>query len=397
VNFTLWASAVLQMINSSVFSEIVQLGQTRGLFECWKQSKVIAESKLSVDEASSIFWQRLKSQILPLRPSQYDLTSICNLTCEGCLFFSGSDYLKHKDVDNIEIVNKFFEAEAARGVRYGYFGGAEPSLVEEKLVAAFSHIPYGVVFTNGTRTISREIKYRIHVSVWGLPERSRILRGADMLSKQIKNYKNDNRAVFVFTITQQNLEDLPYIAEICRDNGLKLTFNHYSPTEKYQSYMSGVEGGDKYHNLSGDEGALILDDAALHKSNELIGNLMAQFPNTILYSSELNDLINNPLGLYSEIKDGVATDCASTLTSALRHHNTDLQRSVAKCCSPNIDCKSCRLYAQSFATILTRATREMRHANGSVKLIKYWQLWCAIFLNDDINRIQKTEALPSYS
>ena len=122
---------------------------------------------------------QLRRDLLPLRPSQYDLTSRCNLTCEGCLFFSGSEYLTHKDENEPKILDGFFAAEAARGTRYGYFGGAEPSLTEFKLQIAARHIRYGTVFTNGTRRLSAEIPYRVHISVWGRPERGRSLRGWD--------------------------------------------------------------------------------------------------------------------------------------------------------------------------------------------------------------------------
>lgn len=162
------------------------------------------------------FWKLLRQEFLPFRPSQYDLTSVCNLTCEGCLFFSGDDYLGHKDVTDLQRIEAFFAGEGARGVRFGYFAGAEPSLAEDKLVIASRHIPYGAVFTNGIKRLSREIDYRVHVSIWGNPERSRELRGADIMAKQIRNYRNDPRAVFVFTLTARNLDDIPYIAQVDR-------------------------------------------------------------------------------------------------------------------------------------------------------------------------------------
>lgn len=115
------------------------------------------------------FWQLLRQEFLPLRPGQYDITSICNLTCEGCLFFSGDDYLGHKDTKDLISIEAFFAGEGARGVRYGYFGGAEPSLAEKKLVIAGKHIPYGVVFTNGIKRLSGEIDYR-YISRFGVTQ-----------------------------------------------------------------------------------------------------------------------------------------------------------------------------------------------------------------------------------
>lgn len=332
------------------------------------------------------FWQTLRQEILPLRPSQYDLTSRCNLTCEGCLFFSGSDYLEHPDTNDLAAVDAFFAAEVKRGVRYGYFGGAEPSMVMQKLVTAARHLPYGVVFTNGTRRITDEVPYRIHVSVWGKPERSRQLRGADILKKQLRNYRGDPRAIFVLTITAQNLGDIETVAAMCTDNDIPLTFNHYSPTKRYIQFVHGASVKDKFHAFSTDSDNLLLEPEHLNQSRGIIERLLADRSKyNIIYDQEFNALIHQPAGLYEKLSSAgeVAIDCGVRLTSTLHHINTDLSRSSEKCCTPNIECRSCRLYAQSFATVLARATRNMRQPGGHQRLIQLWRLWCDIFINDD--------------
>lgn len=106
---------------------------------------------------------------------------------------------------------------------------AEPNLRwPRKTGIAGKHISYGVVFTNGIKRLSAGIDYWVHVSMWGNPGRSRQLRGADIMTVQIKNYRGDHLAVFVFTLTARNLDDIPYITDVCADNGLALAFNHYS-------------------------------------------------------------------------------------------------------------------------------------------------------------------------
>ncbi len=348
-----------------------------------EESALTHGDSLSGEDAK--FWRILRDQVLPLRPSQYDLTSICNLACEGCLFFSGGDYLGHRDQNDLAVVDQFFAAEAARGVRYGYFGGAEPSMVEEKLVAAARHLPYGVVFTNGTRRLTDEIPYRIHVSVWGKPERSRKLRGADIFAKQAANYRGDRRAVFVFTITAQNIDDLEFVASVCADNGLALTFNHYSPTRKYLDFIGGRSDGDKYHAISAGEDNLLLGLEHLQRAQTRIAALVEQPGSCIVYAPEISGLIHDPAGLYSDLdpETEVARDCAVRLTTSLRHYNTDLQPSSEKCCTPNVQCRTCRLYAQSFATVLARATRGARQPGGMVRLVRLWRLWCELFLNNE--------------
>lgn len=72
------------------------------------------------------FWQLLREESLPLRPSQYDLASVCNLTCEGGLFCCGDDYLGHKDVTDLQRIKACFAGEGARGVGSGYFARPFP-------------------------------------------------------------------------------------------------------------------------------------------------------------------------------------------------------------------------------------------------------------------------------
>ncbi len=336
---------------------------------------------VSSDEA---FWSALRRTVFPLRPSQYDMTSTCNLTCEGCLYFSGDDYSGRIDVRDRSQIDAFFASEAARGIRFGYFGGAEPSLVMPKLITAAAHIPYGTVFTNGIKRISAEIPYRVHVSLWGLPARSRELRGADILCKQIANYKGDRRAVFVVTVTSKNIDEIEPLAEICAGEGIALSFNHYSPTTKYIDFIEQKAAGDEYHHshAAADDLRLSADDLA--RSRDTITALMKKHGRMIIYDDHVNRRVHDPVGMHPILDaSGVAQDCAVRLTNSLRHFNTDLSSSTAKCCSPNMDCAGCRLYAHSFATLLSRGTRQMRDPEQRARTIKLWRLWCALFLNHE--------------
>ncbi|MEE7474793.1 hypothetical protein MPAR168_22240 [Methylorubrum populi] len=350
---------------------------------------------MNTTEKLDAFWEDFRRTILPLRPSQYDITSSCNLTCEGCLFFSGSDSDGVRDEQRPGTVDAFFAEEARRGVRYGYFGGAEPSLAEAKLRAAAAHIPYGVVFTNGIKRLSADIPYRVHVSVWGAPERSRALRGADILDKQIRNYRGDPRAVFVFTISAANLADIAPIARRLAAAGLPLTFNHYSPTRRYLAFLAGDAETDRYHSSRAAEDDLRLTPLVLARVEKEIGRLMEEPGSTILYSNDFNKRIHDSAGLYvdRDPENGVARDCGVLLSESLRHYNTDLNRSNSKCCSPNVDCAECRLYAQSFATFLSRGTRQRRDAAEWAQTVRLWRLWAALFLNHDRFRCVSADLL----
>lgn len=113
-----------------------------------------------------------------LHLSQYDLSDRCNLRCDGCLYFAGQANNGIEAADDLGEVERFFAAEAARGINYMEIRGAEPALVQDKLAIAARYIPCGVVYTNGSIRIRENIPYRLHISLWGLPEDSRMVRGA---------------------------------------------------------------------------------------------------------------------------------------------------------------------------------------------------------------------------
>ena len=329
-----------------------------------------------------VFFDYLRKQVLPIRPSQYDLSNTCNLVCEGCLFFAGSDYQGHVPVTDLEQVDRFFAAEAARGINYAEVAGAEPSLVENKLVVMARHIPRGVIYTNGTRKLTRELNYRLQISLWGLPEESAKLRGANIFAKQVRNYGTDPRAIFVFTVTGQNVGSIPAMAKMCAEEGLRLSFNHYSPTTDYlRDLNDGQVNRSDYFRFSDSQDNLLLSPNDLARSQALIAEAMERYPQSILYDHAFNVWVHRPEGLYSiDPETGIASNCAARVTSHYRHFHVDLQDAGdVKCCTPNIDCKACRLYAQSLGSILQHQTGRSRRGADFEKWMGLWRLWHILF------------------
>src|SRR5579875_2703375 len=100
-------------------------------------------------ERGETAFRHLRRHVGRLVTSNYDLTDRCNLQCEGCLFFAGDDYKRYRKENDLGRWREFFRAERERGVNFGYFAGAEPSLEIERLRIADAFIDRGVVFTNG--------------------------------------------------------------------------------------------------------------------------------------------------------------------------------------------------------------------------------------------------------
>lgn len=76
-----------------------------------------------------LLFKHLRENVFPIKPSQYDMSAICNLCCEGCLYYSGSYFeegLKHRVSDND--LPTVYQYGKDRGVNFLHFGGAESTL-----------------------------------------------------------------------------------------------------------------------------------------------------------------------------------------------------------------------------------------------------------------------------
>lgn len=98
----------------------------------------------------------------------YDASSICNLFCEGCLFFNrdGGYSGETAGISDVQY-GALFKAEAARGVNYPVIGGAEPSLSQPILRQAAKIFSNGMIHTNGIKSIDPSLPFRLYVSCWG--------------------------------------------------------------------------------------------------------------------------------------------------------------------------------------------------------------------------------------
>lgn len=310
-----------------------------------------------------------------LQTSNYDISNVCNLRCEGCLYFSGAGEEIARAETDISVWRAFFAAEARRGVNFAYVGGAEPSLAQDRLLACQEHIPMGTVFTNGTTRIDPAIRYRIHISLWGNEARSSLYRGANVNRKAMRNYAGDPRAVCVMTLNALNLGEIPEVAQACAGHGLPLIFSLFSPTVDYNRRIEGAQAGaSDYFRFSGGQSDMRLDDAALLRARDAVHAAAAAFPGTVRIVPSFIDWVTQTGSLYTLDEAGVATDCGNRLTRRHVHYNADLTRNAGKCCSPNIDCRDCRAYAMSFATYFSR--RRQLRADWEEVLAFWREMFC---------------------
>jgi hypothetical protein len=287
-----------------------------------------------------------------LRESTYDMTSRCNVRCDGCYYYEGDKQHAQDNVDP-EAWRALFRAEKERGITFVVLAGAEPALVPELLQVCYDEIPLGAIASNGLVKIPASVGYRIHISVWGNDASSeRIRRAKRMLERQIAAYAGDPRAVWVYTFTRENIaETRPVVAELAR-SGCKVTFNMFSSTVGYT-------------------GALTHTPASLAESRRTMLDLLREYPDTVLFSpysaashsdpSSLHDLFSCPYPRQNQGEFG--------LGRSFRQYRSDLTwvRS-ASCCVPDTDCNDCRHYAAGSAIVTARMNRHI----GSPDQFRAW-------------------------
>jgi MoaA/NifB/PqqE/SkfB family radical SAM enzyme len=292
-------------------------------------------------------WEKVRRYFF-LRESTYDMSNRCNIRCEGCYYFVGEKQFADENNSQADW-QKLLESEKERGITFVVLAGAEPSLVPELCAVCYGVIPLGAIATNGLKLISREIDYRIHISVWGNDETSQVIRKApDMLVRQMVNYKDDPRAIFVYTFTPFNIDEAREVTRLLADNGQQITFNMFSAPVGYQ--------GDLRHTPE-----------TLQKTREVMAELLAEYPQTVIFSTYNIIAHTGEKGLHDLFSCTYPRMNPSTdigLGRSFRQYRTDLQWDRdAACCVPDTDCSDCRHYAAGSAVVTARM---YRHATDPV-------------------------------
>ncbi len=286
-------------------------------------------------------WEKVRKFFF-LRESTYDMTNRCNIKCDGCYYYEGEKQFARENGDPEEW-RRLMKNEKDRGITYVVLAGAEPSLVPELCQVCYDEIPLGCIASNGFKRIPESVGYKIHISVWGNDESSRKIRNAkNLLFKQIDNYRDDPRAVFVYTVTSGNIDEIHEVAKILVENNCKVTFNTFSSPVGYT-------------------GELRHDETTLLKARETLMECIETYPDNILFSPYNVVAHTHRYGLHDLYKCSYPRMNPSTdigLGRSFRQYRTDLSwdRTVS-CCVPDTDCADCRHYAAGSAVVTARLHR----------------------------------------
>ncbi|MCP4682468.1 MAG: radical SAM protein [Desulfobacterales bacterium] len=311
-------------------------------------------------------WEKVRKYFF-LRESTYDMTNQCNIRCEGCYYYEGEKQFARENRDP-DAWQKLMDNETERGITYAVLAGAEPSLAPELCRVCFDKIPLGTIATNGLRFIPESINYKIHISVWGNDESSLKTRNAkDMLLRQIENYKNDPRAVYVYTFTRENIDQAREVTEIIARNGGKTTFNVFSAPVGYK-------------------GSLRHDTKSLELTRDTMSKLVSGYPESVLFSHYNIVAHTHKLGLHdlyscSYPRMNPSTDIG--LGRSFRQYRADLawDRDVA-CCVPDTDCIDCRHYAAGSAVVTARMFRHASNPDTFKAWLDYVDTYLSVWVMD---------------
>jgi organic radical activating enzyme len=321
-------------------------------------------SDLLADPGVKARWEKVRRYFF-LRESTYDMSNRCNIRCDGCYYFEGD---KQFAVENLNSSDwrSLMQAEKARGITYVVLAGAEPSLVPELLQVCYEEMPLGSIATNGFKKIPESVGYKIHISAWGNDETSlRTRKAKNLLKKQIENYKNDPRAVFVYTYTRENIGEAGEVAAELVAHDCKLTFNVFSSPVGY-------------------DGPLRHNPASLARTRESMITLLNAYPENVLFSVYNAVAHTSLLGLHDLYSCSYPRCNASQdigLGRSFRQYRTDLNwdRSVA-CCVPDTDCPDCRHYAAGSAVVTARLYRHVNTPETFKSWLDYVDTYLAVWV-----------------
>jgi len=309
-------------------------------------------------------WNKVR-QYFFLRESTYDMTSRCNIRCEGCYYYTGE---KQHCEDNRDTGawRRLLRAEKERGITFVVLAGAEPSLVPELCRACFDEIPLGAIATNGLKPLPRDIDYRIHISVWGNDRTSeKVRRAPDMLKRQMENYQDDPRAVFVYTFTPHNIDEAREVTDLLARSGQRITFNMFSAPVGYR-------------------GGLRHTPSSLARTRQVMATLLDAYPDTVLFSPYNILAHTREQGLHALFTCSyprMNPSQAIGLGRSFRQYRTDLawDRDAA-CCVPDTDCEDCRHYAAGSAVVTARMYRHAATPQTFAAWLDYMDTYLAVWV-----------------
>jgi hypothetical protein len=176
-----------------------------------------------------------------VRASEYHLTNACNIRCKGCWFFVQEfDKLgnkSQKEVADPSALDAFVRRECERGVNTALLIGGEPTMVPRRVAVYVEHMKNVSVSTNGLLALEKEgfEDVSVAITLFGGLRSDDALRAirpsgtsfSGLFQTALRNYRNDERAFFIYGVAPQHVGEIRPTIERIVDNGNIVSFNYY--------------------------------------------------------------------------------------------------------------------------------------------------------------------------
>jgi organic radical activating enzyme len=176
-----------------------------------------------------------------VRASEYHVTNACNIRCKGCWFFvhefDKPGVKSAKETSVLAELDAFVRRELDRGVNTALLIGGEPTLFPERVAIYVQHMEHVTISSNGLRPLPRAGFEDVNVALTlfgGLrsDDGLRAIRPGGkpfqgLLDTALKNYEDDDRAIFIYAVTPAHVDEVAPTVERILANGNVLSFNYY--------------------------------------------------------------------------------------------------------------------------------------------------------------------------
>jgi hypothetical protein len=252
--------------------------------------------------------------------------------------------------------------------------GAEPALEQDVLRLAAKFWSSGMVHTNGTRAIDPDLPFRLFISVWGTSALTKLWRGADTYAKSLRIAAADPRAIINYTVNAQNIDDILPVVHDCAALGQTITFQVYSPTEDYTSYLSeGDAGKHKFIQSDSTDNNLVMDRQSDARAEQAICEAIDLYPEVVVFTKALARWVFKRPGIFF---DDVTTDlppknCLAGTDPDHKHILLGGTEEVLKSCGHGAtNCKTCRTYTAIYSGYFGDALSRQMTAGDAVDFLE---------------------------
>ncbi|MCP5056995.1 MAG: radical SAM protein [bacterium] len=173
-----------------------------------------------------------------VRTTEYHLTNACNIRCKGCWFFEYDFDRTTSEVTSLHEWKDFAAKEAERGITSALIVGGEPLLFPKRIESFVSNMPFVTVSSNGLQALPKEGFEDVNVALtlFGGGPLDDQIRGhhpngsrlEGLFETALANYRGDDRAIFIFALSDDSAQHIESTVRRIEDNGNQVTFNYYS-------------------------------------------------------------------------------------------------------------------------------------------------------------------------